>query len=152
VIIKKLFKTEQEFLDFAWSWISFDCNIWNKEDLPLLEPFFNAAKNGHKNIEWTEEVKSSFDHYMKCRDDYADQKIEIKNALANIGTNHLYDFFFVEDLDDELSSRELLKINSYDKPLMKFPLVFVGWVDSTSDRSGRGGVCFSEYVCLDDFK
>jgi hypothetical protein len=153
MIIKKLFQSEQEFLNYAWSWIGPDHQkIWRDEDVPLLEPFFAATKNGNHNVEWTDEIKASFDHYEKCKLEYADDRIDKRDACQNIDIDYLLDFFFLEEIDAEIDlDISNLKIAEEHKTKMSFPMIFVGFIDSTFDRSGSSGYCLSDYVCLSEF-
>lgn len=164
--IKKLFKTESEFLDYAWSFISFDENeIWREEDLTILQPFFD-----YRDGLMSPEVKRGFDLWIKRRDEYADELFNIRDALSNHDRYDLYNFFFLkeprkdcwdynengEDIDEEGNvlendeTRENLKfISDID---IQFPLIFIGWVDSGFTRAGEEKVMFSDWVSLDDFE
>jgi hypothetical protein len=170
--IKKLFKTESEYLDYAWSFINFDENkIWREEDLPKLKPFFGfEEKNRGNSYELNEEEKESFEYYKKCYKEYAKDLFEIKDSIRGFPTDQLAEFFLLEPIDmnywdtdedgNELDedgnimpplSRETIKISEALKEEMTFPLYFVGWIDSSWDRNGSVHVAFSEFVNLKEF-
>jgi hypothetical protein len=170
--IKKLFKTESEYLDYAWSFLNFDENkIWREEDLPKLKPFFDFEKKHRGNsYELNEEEKESFEYYKKCHEEYAKDLFEIRDSIRGFSTEQLVEFFLLEpinmscyDTDDDgneideygniiLSlSRETIKISEAWKEDMTFPLYFVGWIDSSWDRYGSVHMAFSEFVNLKEF-
>lgn len=161
--IKKLFKTEKDYLDYAWSLINFDGKIWKDEDLPKLKAFF-SHKEGQK---LTPEIKESFEYYKKCCIEYSNELTEIKDSLRNFNSEDLYEFFFLNDpimnawdtdedgndLDEggniiPPNDRNALKIE-YSKFDIKFPMVFVGWIESGFSRAGDESVMFSEFVNID---
>lgn len=170
--IKELFLTESEYLDFAWKFLNPEKdNVWREEDRPLLEPFFEASQKPAKDIEWTDEIKKSFDYYQKCRLDYADKNFEIRDCSSQFDRQELLDFFFLKSIDDECFdvddegndldsdgniimpfSRELLELNPEFEAANLFPMIFVGMIDSTFDRLGNMRISFSDFVSLSEFK
>jgi|688.fasta_scaffold45535_6 hypothetical protein len=171
MIIKKLFRNKEEYLDYAWLLINPDREkIWKEEDLPLLEPFFKATSGGKRDFEWTDEIKESFDHYTKCRTEYADDRTEMRDDLCNFDTNDLHAFFFLQpfdesccDIDDQGNeidengnilppfARESLSINKEYEETMRFPLFFTGTIGNSWTRDGNINYCQSEFVSLSEF-
>ena len=169
--IKKLFKTESEYLDYAWSFINFDENkIWREEDLPKLQPFFDFTEN-HRgdSYELNTEERESFEYYTKCKE-YADELFEIRDSIDGVRINELIEFFLLQhidmncydtdedgnDIDEDGNimpplSRETLKISEDWKDEMTFPLVFVGMISSSFDRYGDVRMAFSDFVSLKDY-
>jgi hypothetical protein len=174
--IKKLFKTESEFLDYAWSFINLDENkIWREEDLPKLQPYFDMSNNRPDKSKLSENdwaiLKESMNHYDKCKEEYAGELFEIRDSIAQFSTDKLAEFFFLENIEtscydtdedgNEIDedgniipplSRETIKIAEDWKEEMTFPLYFVGWIDSSWDRFGSVGMAFSEFVSLKEFE
>lgn len=171
--IKKLFKTESEYLDYAWSFISFDeKKIWREEDLPKIQPFFDfEEKNRGNSHKFNKEEKESFRYYNKCYEEYAKNLFEIRDSISGFPPDQLAEFFLLEhietscydtdedgnDIDEDgnimpPTSRETIKIASDWKEDMTFPLYFVGWIDSSWDRFGSVRMSFSEFVSLKEFK
>jgi hypothetical protein len=163
--IKKLFKTESEYLDYAWSFINFDENkIWREEDLPKLQPFFDFTENHRGDFyELNTEERESFEYYTKCKE-YADELFEIRDSISGVRINELIEFFLLQHIDmncydaDEDGniipplSRETLKISEARKEEMNFPLVFVGWIDSGWVRGSKNyHIVFSDFVSLKDY-
>lgn len=170
--IKKLFKTESEYLDYAWSFLNFVENkIWREEDLPKLKPYFDFEKR-HRGESHTlnEEEKESFDYYNKCYKEYAKDLFEIRNSIQGFPQDELAEFFLLEPIEMECydydedgneidedgnimppTSRETIKIAEDWKESMTFPLIFVGWIDSGFDRFGSVRMSFSEFVSLKEF-
>lgn len=177
--IKKLFKTESEYLDYAWSFMSFDENkIWHEEDEKIMMPFFNFDKIRH-NIQdeegsfkkhWTPEIDAGFKHWEKCREEYANELFEIRDSISQFNIGELAEFFFLEPIEMDCydtdedgneidqdgnimppTNRETIKIASEWKEEMTFPLYFIGWIDSDYDRFGKSRVLFSEFVSLKDY-
>jgi len=162
--IKKRFETEQEYLDYAWSFISFDGKIWRDEDLPKLQPFFEY---NHRD-DWkpmSEEERESFEYYKKCNEEYSMNLTEIRDSMRCFTSHDFYSFFFLEepatecydtdengnDLDEygniiPEESRETLMIDK--RKGITFPMVFVGWFDSGFSRAGEESVMFSDFVNL----
>lgn len=177
--IKKLFKTESEYLDYAWSFMSFDENkIWREEDEKIMKPFFDFDKIRHKVQDeegsfkkyWTPEIDAGFKHWQKCKEEYADKLFEIRDSISQFNIGELAAFFLLEPIEMDCwdydedgneidedgnimppTSRETIKIASDWKEEMTFPLYFVGWVDSDCDRFGKCRVSFSEFVSLKDY-
>jgi hypothetical protein len=165
--IKKLFQNEQEYLDYAWRFVNPNRNvIWRETDLPLLEIFFKARRD----IPWTDVEKVAYDHYLKCKEEYADEMFEIRDACMQFEINELTDFFFLENVDVECwdydedgneidedgnimqpISRESLKINKDFEEEFVFPLVFVGTIQSDYDRLGSIRLSISNFVSAIDF-
>ena len=174
--IKKLFKTESEYLDYAWSFMSFDENkVWREEDLPKLQPYFNLRrdrpdKSKLSENEWAA-LRESMNHYDKCKKEYADELFEIRDSIAQFAIDKLAEFFFLEpiamdcyDYDEDgneidedgnimpPTSRETIKIAEDWKEEITFPLYFVGWIDSGCDRYGKVRMAFSDFVSLKEFE
>jgi hypothetical protein len=170
--IKKLFNTEAEYLDYAWSFIDFDENkVWRKEDLPKLKPFFVfEEKHRGNSYKLNKEEKASFEYYRKCHEEYAKYLFEIRDSIRGFPTDQLAEFFLLEPVDmncwdtdedgNELDedgnimpplSRETIKVSETLKEEMTFPLYFVGWIDSSWDRFGSVRMTFSEFVSLKEF-
>lgn len=171
--IKKLFKTESEYLDYAWSFLNFDENkIWREEDLPKLQPYFEMKSERRKLSENERAILiESMNHYVKCKEEYADELFEIKDSIAQFSTDKLAEFFLLEpiemncyDYDEDGNeidrdgniipplSRETIKIAEDWKEEMTFPLYFIGWIDSGWDRNGDVRMAFSEFVTLKEFE
>jgi len=179
--IKKLFKTESEFLDYAWSFINFDENkIWREEDLPKLQPYFDMYNNRPDKSKLSENewaaLKESMNHYDRCKEEYADELFEIRDSIAQFTTYELAEFFLLEPIDDnggwsscsgydddgnELdeddniippTTRESIKISEEWKHEMIFPLYFVGHINCDSDRLGKFRIGYSEFLTLKDFE
>lgn len=170
--IKKLFKTESEYLDYAWSFINFDKNkIWREEDLPKLKPFFDFTdEHCGESYEFNDEEKESFLYYKKCSKEYANELFEIRDSIDGFSVDELAEFFLMQhidmnccdtdedgnDIDEDGNimpplSRETLKISEDWKDEMTFPLVFVGVIDSGFDRLGGVRMAFSDFVSLKDY-
>jgi hypothetical protein len=171
--IKKLFKTESDYLDYVWTFLSFDeSKIWRDEDLSKLEPYFNldrSDKNDMSDSEWTI-LRESMKHYEKCLKDYADALFEIRDSINGFMVEKLTEFFLLEDIDQDCEgyddqgneidengdiipplSRETIKIAEEWKDEMVFPLYFVGCIDSGFDRLGDACFAYSEFVSLKEF-
>jgi hypothetical protein len=173
--IKKLFKTESEYLDYAWSFINFDENkIWHEKDIPKLQFYFDMNRDRPdisklSEIEWAT-LKESVAHYDKCKEEYASELFEIRDSIHGFPTEQLVEFFLLEPIDmncydtdddgNELDedgniipplSRETIKISEAWKEDMTFPLYFVGWINSSRDRYGSVLMAFSEFVSLKEF-
>jgi len=170
--IKKLFKTESEYLDYAWSFLNFDENkIWREEDLPKLQPFFDFEKRHRgESHEFNDEERNSFKHYNKCYEEYAKDLFEIRNSIRGFPQDELVEFFFLEPIETDCwdydedgneideqgnivppTSRETIKISEDWKDEMIFPLYFVGWIESGQDRYGDVRMAYSEFVSLKEF-
>jgi hypothetical protein len=168
--IKKLFKTESEYLDYAWHFINFDPNkIWREEDLPKLQSFFDFISDPNKKPLF-QDYKESFEFYEKCKREYADGLFEIRDSIRGFRVEDLEEFFFLEppamdcydydkdgnEIDEDGNiippiSRGTIKINEEFKGEIKFPLYFVGWIDNGFDRAGDFRMAYSEFVCLGEF-
>lgn len=170
--IKKLFKTEKEYLDYAWSIINFnEDKIWREEDLPKLQPFFDfSERHRGDSYKMNDEERESFNFYKKCHEEYAEELFEIRDSIKQFEQSELIEFFFLEeigmncyDYDEDGNEidedgnimppwgRESLKLHPDLKEEMMFPLVFVGWIDCGFDRGGNSRVMFSEFVTLKDY-
>ena len=174
--IKKLFKTESEYLDYAWSFINFDeKKIWREEDLPKLQPYFDMYKNRPDKSKLSENewaaLKESMNHYDRCKEEYADELFEIRDSISQFDIDELSEFFFLEPIETDCwdydedgneidedgniippTTRESIKISEEWKDEIIFPLYFVGHINSDSDRLGKIRLCYSEFVTLKDFE
>jgi hypothetical protein len=171
--IKKLFKTESEYLDYAWRFLDFDENkIWREADLPKLKPYFDFEKmHLSDSYQLNKKEKESFEYYLKCHEEYAKELFEIRNSIQEFPTEQLAEFFLLEPIDmncydyDESGneidedgniipplSRETIKISEDWKESMIFPLYFVGWIDSSFDRFGDVRMAYSDFVSLKEFE
>lgn len=171
--IKKLFKTESEYLDYAWSFLNLDVNkVWREEDLPKLKPFFDFEKRHRgESHALNEEERESFNYYNKCYEEYAKELFLIRDSIHGFPPDQLAEFFLLEpiemncyDYDDDGNeidedgniipplSRETIKIAENWKEEMTFPLYFVGWIDSSWDRFGDVRMSYSEFVSLKEFE
>ena len=174
--IKKLFKTESEFLDYAWSFLNFDENkIWREEDLPKLQPYFDMCNNRPDKSKLSENewaaLKESMNHYDRCKEEYADELFEIRDSISQFDIDELSEFFFLEPVETDCwdydedgneidedgniippTTRESIKISEEWKHEMIFPLYFVGHINCDSDRLGKFRIGFSEFVTFKDFE
>lgn len=171
--IKKLFKTEKEYIDYAWSFINFDENkIWREEDLPKLKPYFAFEEKHRGNShQLNDKEQESFQYYQKCYKEYAQELFLMRDSIRGFNVDDFVDFFLLEQIDmncydydehgNEIDedgniipplSRESLKISEDWKEEMSFPLVFVGWLDSGFDRFGSVRMSFSDFVSLKDYE
>lgn len=153
--IKKLFNNESEFLDFAWKFIRPDKNkIWRDEDLPLLKPYFDFS-NGINP--WTEEVEKSFEHYKKCKEEYNNELVEIKDSCSYIDEYNLFNVFFLhypfynETEEEIIITRNDLKISEEYKEEIIFPMIFIAFILSDWDRNGNYSIAISDFVSVKDF-
>lgn len=150
--IHKKFNSLQEYTDFFLELISWKSHksLWKESDLPLLEPFFDFSNNRHlNNGPMTEEQKLSFDHYLKCRKDYADENVDMRDSIIGVNEYNLADAFCFKEIEDE--DGNVLEYVLEDNDL-EFPLVVTGYIDSDYDRSGSTSVCVIRFVTLKDFK
>ena len=166
--IKKQFTNKSEYLDFVWNFVRPDIDkVWREEDRPLLDAFFVASQKQSKDIEWSEVIQKSFDHYQKCREEYADELFEIKDSVMQFTLVELLDFFFLKpydgcyDIDDDGNeidengnvmppfSKSYLEIEESHK--IVFPMFFIGVIESGFDRNGNYKICFSDFVSLEEF-
>lgn len=148
--IKKLFQNEKEYIDYFNFLLDMKHiqSLWNPEDYPKLEPFFNASRK--PKVEWTDEINNSFDFYMKCNKDYADERSQYRDSLSNIDDYDLayvMGFDVVTDLDNDDAEDEY----SLSEEL-KFPLLLIGSIDSGFDRSGNFGYCSLYKVNKEDLE
>jgi hypothetical protein len=171
--IKKLFKTESEYLDYAWSFLNFDENkVWREEDLPKLQPFFDFEEKHRGNShQFNGEEKESYKYYNKCYEEYAKELFLMRDSISGFPPDQLAEFFLLEpiemncyDYDEDGNeidrdgniipplSRETIKIAEDWKEEMTFPLYFVGWIHSSWDRFGDVRMSFSEFVSLKEFE
>ena len=156
--IHKKFNSQQEYTEFFLELISWKANnksLWRENDLPLLESFFKYSNNpNRRDVEMTEEEKTSFDHWVKCNEDYGDRNKDIKNSINGIDEYRLAEAFGFEVIEDEDEEKPLEY--SFEKfkqeEEIEFPLFVTGYIDSDHDRSGPISVCMIRFVTLKDFQ
>lgn len=175
--IHKLFNNMEEYKDYFWSFLKHEyCihstgdGVWKEEDKPLLDPFFNYSNEtgGHsKRRGMTKEEGDSFDFYMKCRKEYADEAFEKRDAIAQIDDEVLFEGFFLkypgclkcdrdeeDDCVDEITI-DILKDVTFlpiENKEITFPLILVGTIESDRDRVGKFSYMFLDIVELKEFK
>jgi hypothetical protein len=160
-----LLKNEDDRWALCWQYLQFKCEdvkIWKDEDLPLLKPFFDYDNMRYKDQRlMTEEEGKSFDHYMKCRKEYADRLFEIcdsvkhcreDNILLAFGYEHEEDIF--EDDKECYCTNPLTATNKPSKNLLdlQYPVVAVIWIESDYDRIGKCGICCVDFVEKKEFE
>jgi len=172
--IKKILRNKEELFDFAWEFINIDNKeVWKPEDKKIIQPFFDYSNysNGRPERKMNEAECAAFDHYTKCREEYADRAFEIRDAVKQIDPETLYSFFLLEppimecwdfdengnDIDEQGNiippeSREGLRLIEDLVEEVSFPLCLVGVLISDSDRLGNIAMCFSQIVTLKDFE
>lgn len=120
-------------------------DVWKDEDRPILEPFFNWSIS--KNYPMPEEVKPSFDHWVKCREEYANDLFEIRDSLMHIDEYTLAEAFGFEPIENEEE-----EIEDYELDIKHtYPLIVTGFIDSSWDRGGKSSACIIRFVYLSDF-
>jgi hypothetical protein len=120
--------------------------VWREEDRPILETFFNWSIS--KNYPMPEDVKPSFDHWIKCREEYANDLFDIRDSLIHVDEYSLAEAFGFEPIeseDNEIEHYELQTNHTY-------PLIITGFIDSGWDRGGNSSVCIVRFVYLKDFE
>lgn len=170
--IKKLIKSEQELIDYAWRFISWkleDKQVWKDEDLPVLQPFFDKQQISG-DFKFTEEQKRGFDRFVLARKEYANEEFEIRDGVEQMDIGILCESFFLkplsldcwdyndkgEEIDEqgnvvEPLSKKSLEIDEDWKKDLTFPLVLVGNISSDYDRLGPVAMLSIDFVELKDF-
>ena len=163
MVFKKLFRTRDEYFDYVWKFIAVaDGNIWKDEDHPHLQLFFN---NQHTSEDWTPEIKASYDYYTKCYESYAWELFTIRDAKRLFNEAEVYKFFNISynteadydeegnyiDPDGNIILEDTRENMAFEDEDFIFPIVFVGWMESSWDKAGDGRVMFSQIVSLADF-
>jgi hypothetical protein len=163
-----LLKNEDERWALCWQYLQWkysDGEVWRKEDVPLLESYFNWGNTLHDNKRMmTDEERKSFEHYKKCCKLYADHLSEIRDSvkhfdedaiLGSFGYQHGYD---IEDKFDESDEKECYNnLSLNNKPTkdllsLTYPIIAVVWIDSSFDRMGDTGVCCVDFVEKKEFE
>lgn len=153
--IHKKINSKKEYIEYFQYLIAKknSTQIWRDEDLPLLQPFFDASIYKEKNS-WSEEVKLSFDHYQKCREEYANELFDIRDSLDQIDECSLADAFGFNIVEIDEDDDGLVPIIEYEYVLdtnHEYPLIITGYIDSGYDRMGKSSVCIIRFVYLKDF-
>jgi len=150
--IKETFVDLESYLEFAYKFIRCDKDkVWRDSDIPLLTPFFESDKNNF--YEWTEDIRESFDYYLKCKDEYGDELFEIRDSCSQFSEDEIADFFFLEHPDDYLEedeeiTKDKLRISEEFLDEFVFPICFIGFIDSSFDRCGNLKSSFSDFFSL----
>jgi hypothetical protein len=119
-----------------------------------LQPFFDAQKGAYGDIEWTQEVKDSFDFYQKCCAEYGDKNTELRDAVSKISADSILEAFGYEipEYDEEEGDCEKDKPLKLDKDFdATFPFVVIGDIHCGWDRSGDIAILSVYHVSLKDF-
>jgi len=146
--IHKKINSELEYFEYFQYLLKQKNNedVWRKEDRPILEPFFDW--NIMKNPPMPEDVKPSYDHWVKCREEYANDLFEIRDSLMHIDEYSLAEAFGFEPIeseDDEIEDYKLEIKHTY-------PFIVTGFIDSGWDRGGKSSACIIRFVYLKDFE
>lgn len=175
MFIKKLCNTKEEYIAFATDLINrkehSNQEVWRAEDMPKLQPFFAWEQQNHHNDRepWTPEVKASFEHYEKCRKEYAEELFEIRNSLENIPIESLLDSLYFKDrfgwehqeeMEEKYPDDWEARMDAEGFPYIldeeeftyKFPVIVIGGMDSGFDRSGNFAVLDLHIVSKSDFE
>jgi hypothetical protein len=155
--IKQLIQNKEQYWDLVWSFLEWtidpDKSLWNEEDRPLLEPFFNRMQS-KPDEKWTDEINQSFDHYQKCLKDYADRNTELRDSTRQFSPEGILEIFGYELPNDDDEDFEYSK----DNPLpltddfdATFPFVIVGDIDSGFDRLGKVSSAFVYRISQTEF-
>lgn len=95
--------------------------LWNEEDLPKLQPFFDYSDLPlYTRGRMSDEVAESFEFYKKCEADYASARVEMRDSLQK------FTRFDIAEALDVIS----LKSNK------QYPYIIVGTIDCSFDRMG----------------
>ena len=92
----KLLLSEKDRWEYFWSYFNIDkSEVWRKEDLPKLQPFFNYSSTVQNNDSWrkmNEEECISFDYYKKLKmtTSSSDAPLGYKNASIQIQAPSMY--------------------------------------------------------------
>lgn len=161
MFIKQLINSEREYWDYVWQFLDWSNNpyrsLWRDEDLPKLKPFFDAQNMilAH-SIEWTQEVKESFDFYQKCVAEYGDKNRELRDAVSHISSDDILGAFgyelpeYNEDEDEDYGKDKPLPLEKdFDAT---FPFVVIGDIHCGWDRSGDITILSIYRVSLKDFQ
>lgn len=137
--IEKYFRTKEEYIKYVFDLVTTDCNasLWREEDLPKLQPFFEACQSGkYDNFEkYThDQVMESMEFYQKCLKEYANEKKDIQDSIKGFSTDEFLCRFFVywDESDADEWRIEDLKTCEW----LEFPLYAIGDIESGFDRSG----------------
>lgn len=117
-------------------------NLWNLEDRPKLQPFFNAQ---HSQGEWTNEIRESFEFYKKCLEKYGETRSQLKWDLEKIPEDEIWQAFgYAGVIDNHKHDHEL-------DPSITFPVIFAGFMEAGGDRVGDYCNVAMDWVCLSEF-
>ncbi len=140
-----------EYLAFCKSLINYsELLIWRDEDLPLLQPYFNADNKPRDKM--TDEEYNSLLHYLKCLDDYGRELMQMKEICESFGSHSLIENFglFLDECEDDEDFND--EEYNFDKLTLipgfnyEFPLVMVLAFDASFDRCGDTKMFFLEFV------
>lgn len=159
-----LLKNNDQRWYLCWQYLQwkYGAKVWRDKDLPLLEPFFKWDKTRNSGeSSMTEEEGKSFDHYMKCRKEYADRLFEIRDSVDHFREDQILEAFgyeheeeIYEDDKDCYCTNPVSMGNKPTKDLLNltYPVIAVVWIESDSDRMGKTGVCCVDFVEKNEFE
>ena len=170
---KQLIENEADLKKFAWSFLSWkfeDKDIWNAEDIPKLEPYFTYKNDPTCFAGDLNAAAVSADHYIKCMDDYARDRIDMRDSLDHIDIQDIclslylmpismdaYAYDDHNELDDDGNimqppSEQTLEVDPDWELESDYPFVLVGCFSSNCDRLGSVGFTFSEKIPLQQYR
>lgn len=123
--------------------------VWRDEDYPILLPFFKYQERLSTNQRaMVDEEVVGYEHYLKCKEEYADALFELRDHLGGFTEDQLADIFgfTYEELSDEVGEWQLDSNCDFD-----FPMIVIGNAETggcTSDSYQNASICF---VSLSDF-
>ena len=150
--IKQLVKNKEEYWKLVWPFINWSQNpeqsLWREEDRPKLEPFFKVQ---NREGNWPQEIKDSFDFYLKCHEEYGKNNAEMRDSVSRLAACDILNAFgYNHDYQEEDYTEEnppLLSMEGFS-----FPFVVVGDLTCGWDRSGKYSFMAINFVSLEDFK
>ena len=163
-----LLKNENDRWLLCWKYLNNKLDInweaWKKEDRPLLEPYFKWNKRiGGNSVDnpMTEEERKSFDHYIKCYNEYAQDLFAIRDMTKHYGYDDILNAFgyeheeeLFEDDTECYVKNPLTETSKPNKDLLnlEYPVVAVVWIESDYNRGMKDGIMCVDFVELKEFK
>lgn len=122
-------------------------SLWKEEDYPKLEPYFNWQRETKGLGQFPDEIKSSFDFYVKCHEEYGERNADIRDSVKGFDEWRLCDIFAF-DLPDNDEDNEPVPVFIGE---FVFPFIVTGAIECGFDRGGDCSFCCIRFVEAREF-
>lgn len=159
MIIHKRFDTPDEYKSYFLKFLKYsreDEDIFKPEDYEIIKPFFDVLKSKDMS---SQAAQYGFEHWQKCRLEYANELFEIREDCANkFSSEELATIFGFYDKNERFETDEEYLQNDEEYSVewefgedVEFPMIAVGRIEFNFNHRDEYKIGYLHFISKKEF-